>query len=236
MIYILLPLAAVSAALHIRGEYSGRRQQVYMFKPLTMVIIFLIALLGQEAAPAYRYLILGGLIASIGGDVFLMLPSDRFVAGLVAFLIAHLFYIAAFASEITVLVWWPLIPLAAFGLIFYLILAGSLGKMQLPVLVYIIVILLMTWLACTRLLQPGEAVGTAVQAAQNGVLQAFAHAGPAAQSGAFLACIGAVLFVISDAVLALNRFKGSFRAAALLNLSTYFAAQALIAGSLGLLA
>jgi len=213
MIYILIPVAAVSAALHIRGEYRGLRQQVYLFKPLTMVIIFLIALLGMEAAPAYRYLILGGLVASIGGDVFLMLPADRFVAGLIAFLIAHLFYIAAFTSEITVLVWWPLIPLAAFGLTLYLILAPFLGKLKLPVLLYIVVILLMTWLACTRLLQPIGAV----------------------QVGALPACIGALLFVISDAVLALNRFRGSFRAAAFLNLSTYFAAQALIAGSLGLI-
>src|SRR6056297_18103 len=147
MIYILMPLAALSAALHIRAEYRGLRRQVYLFKPLTMVIIFLFALLGQEAASTYRYVILGGLIASIGGDVFLMLPPDRFVAGLIAFLIAHLFYIAAFTSEITVLVWWPLIPLAAIGLIFYLMLTPSLGKLKLPVLLYIVVILLMTWLA-----------------------------------------------------------------------------------------
>jgi len=226
MIYILIPVAAVSAALHIRGEYRGLRQQVYLFKPLTMVIIFLIALLGMEAAPAYRYLILGGLVASIGGDVFLMLPADRFVAGLIAFLIAHLFYIAAFTSEITVLVWWPLIPLAAFGLILYLILASSLAKLKLPVLLYIIVILLMTWLACTRQLQPGQ---------PEVLQQALGQAGRVSQGGALPAFIGAVLFVISDAVLALNRFRGAFRAAALLNLSTYFAAQALIAGSLGLL-
>ena len=85
-------------------------------------------------------------------------------------------------------------------------------------LLYIAVILLMTWLAYTRLLQASGQT-----------------AGQVAQGGALPACIGAVLFVISDAVLALNRFRGSFRAAPLLNLSTYFAAQALIAGSLGLL-
>lgn len=220
VVSILLLMVSASAALHIRAEYQGLRKQVYLFKPLTMVIIFCIALLGHEAAPAYRYLILAGLLASIGGDVFLMLPSDRFVAGLIAFLIAHLFYIAAFTSEITVLVWWPLIPLAAVGVILYIVLAPSLGKLKLPVLLYIAVILLMTWLACTRLLQPGDTAGTAVLASQGGALAA---------------CSGAVLFVISDAVLALNRFRGAFRAAALLNLSTYFAAQALIAGSLGLL-
>jgi len=49
------------------------------------------------------------------GDVFLMLPSDRFVAGLVAFLMAHLCYIAAFGSEIDALAWWPLIPPVIFG-------------------------------------------------------------------------------------------------------------------------
>ena len=46
-----------------------------------------------------------------------------------------------------------------------------------------------------------------------------------------IAFLGAVLFVISDSVLALDRFRGEFGAARALTLSTYYAAQWLIASS-----
>ena len=100
---ILTLLAILSASIHIRAEYRGPRQHIYIFKPLTMAFILLIAILGQATLSFYKYMIITGLVFSLAGDVFLMLPSDRFVAGLVAFLIAHLFYIAAFVSEISAL-------------------------------------------------------------------------------------------------------------------------------------
>jgi len=208
---ILTLLVILSAAIHIRAEYRGPRPHVYIFKPLTMAFILLIAVLGQGASPSYKYLILSGLFFSLAGDVFLMLPSDRFVLGLVAFLIAHLFYISAFASEIGSLVWWPLIPLVIFGVGIYSILAPSLGKLRLPVLVYSAAILTMAWLAWERWIQID-------------------------QTGALLASIGAVLFVLSDGILAINRFRWKFNTARALNLATYFAAQLLIAASVGTLA
>ncbi len=208
--YILILLVMVSAFIHIRAEYRGPRQHIYIFKPLTMVFIWLIAILGQATSPLYKFMIIFGLVFSLAGDVFLMLPSDRFVAGLVAFLVAHLFYSAAFASEISGLTWWPLIPFVIYGIVIYAILAPSLGKLKLPVLIYIIVILIMAWLAWERWNQAG-------------------------QRGALLASIGAVLFIISDTILAIDRFRGTFKLSRTLNLSTYFAAQLLIAGSTGAL-
>lgn len=207
---ILTLLAILSASIHIRAEYRGPRQHIYIFKPLTMVFILLIAILGQATLPFYKYTIVVGLVFSLAGDVFLMLPSDRFVAGLVAFLIAHLFYIAAFVSEISALIWWPLVPLVIYGIVIYTILAPSLDKLKLPVLAYIVVIMIMAWLAWERWSQTG-------------------------QSGVLLASVGAVLFVISDTILAINRFRGAFKPARALNLTTYFAAQWLIAGSVGAL-
>ncbi len=208
--YVLILLVIVSAFIHIRAEYLGPRQYVYIFKPLTMLFIWLIAILGQAALPFYKYMVLTGLLFSLAGDVFLMLPSDRFVAGLVAFLIAHLFYSAAFVSEINSLIGWPLIPFVIYGIVIYIILASSLGKLKLPVIIYVVVILIMAWLAWERWRQTG-------------------------QSGALLASIGAVLFVISDTILAIDRFRGTFKLSRALNLATYFAAQLLIAGSIGTL-
>lgn len=208
--FSLILLVILSASLHIRAEYCGPRQQVYLFKPLTTGLIGLIALLGQATSSFYKLMIIAGLIFSLAGDVFLMLPSDRFVAGLVAFLVAHLFYSAAFGSEISALTWWPLIPLITYGLVIYLILAPSLGPLKWPVLIYVGIILIMAWLAWERWSQ-------------------------ADQSGTLLALIGALLFVLSDTILALNRFRWAFKPARALNLATYFAAQGLIAGSVGAL-
>ena len=207
---MLTLLAILSASIHIRAEYRGPRQHIYIFKPLTMVFILLVAILGQATLPFYKYMIITGLVFSLAGDVFLMLPSDRFVAGLVAFLIAHLFYIAAFVSEIGALTWWPLVPAVIYGIVIYTILAPSLGKLKLPVLIYVVGILIMAWLAWERWVQTG-------------------------QSSALLASVGAVLFVISDTILAINRFRGTFKPARALNLTTYFAAQWLIASSVGAL-
>ena len=53
-----------------------------------------------------------------------------------------------------------------------------------------------------------------------------------AEKTALLAFFGAVLFIISDSILALNRFREPFAVARVLNLSTYFAAQWLIAFSI----
>lgn len=207
---ILVLLAILTSSIHIWAEYRGPRLHVYIFKPLTMVLILLIAILGHAALPIYRHMIIAGLVFSMAGDVFLMLPSDRFVAGLVAFLIAHFFYIAAFMSEISTLIWWPLIPLVTYGIVIYITIAPYLGKLKLPVLIYIVVILMMAWLAWAR----------------------WSHT---SQGGTLLACVGAFLFVISDTILAINRFRKSFKLARALNLSTYYAAQCLIAYSVGTL-
>jgi uncharacterized membrane protein YhhN len=48
-------------------------------------------------------------------------------------------------------------------------------------------------------------------------------------AGTLMACAGAVLFLVSDSVLAYDRFAGRIGGAQLLILGTYFPAQALIA-------
>lgn len=94
-----IPLILLSACLTIYGEMAGRRVLVYVFKPLTTVLILALAVtLPAEPASRYRMGILIGLAFSLAGDVFLMLPSDRFIAGVIAFLAAHLAYLVAFTS------------------------------------------------------------------------------------------------------------------------------------------
>ncbi len=157
--------------------------------------------------PPYQGLIIAGLIFSLAGDVFLMLPSDQFIAGLVSFLIAHIFYILAFVLDAGgAAVWW-ILPFLLYGAIIYSYLAPHVGKLRLPVIIYMLAILVMAWQALGRWLALGD-------------------------MGGLLAFAGALLFVVSDSILALNRFRQPFRLARTLTMSTYYTAQWLIALSI----
>ena len=205
----LLPvIILLFTLLHIRAEYRGPRWQIYLFKPLTTLFILFLAIFAvQPVSPRYQWFIGLGLIFSLGGDIFLMLPKDRFIAGLVSFLAAHVCYIAAFSQGIHVVSTpWVLLPFLLTVIIFVGILWPHLAKMKLPVLIYALAIGMMGWSATERWLQIGEVK-------------------------AFLAFGGALLFIVSDAVLAYNRFVKRFTAAQAIILITYYIAQYLIASS-----
>lgn len=207
MILWLLSISAfVTALTHLWAEYTGRHWLIYGAKPATTTFLLLIALYATTpVSPFYHIAISVGLLFSLAGDIFLMLPRDHFIAGLVSFLLAHLCYIGAFGTQVKwpFLSWWGL-PVVGFAIGIYMVLAPHLGKMQLPVLVYMAVISLMAWLAITLFVQQRAA-------------------------WALWAASGAVLFVISDSALALNRFRQRFWSAQLLVLGTYYLAQWLIA-------
>ena len=198
-------LATVSALLTIRAEYRGPRLHVYVFKPLTVVLIILIALQAKhEAAASYGWLVVLGLVCSLIGDVFLMLPRERFLAGLLSFLFAHLFYTAAFTRDGLHARWWAAAVFTVYGVWMLMLLWPGLGKLKAPVVVYVTIILFMGLQASGRWLD----------------VRGW---------GSAAACAGALLFVASDSALAWDRFRREFGAAQAVILSTYFAAQCLIA-------
>jgi uncharacterized membrane protein YhhN len=205
-VILLSILAAISGALTIIAKYRKSKRLEYICTPLTMIFIITIAILADDpVSDRYRYLILAGLVASLAGDVFLMLPSNKFIQGLASFLIAHLFYIAAFTLEGgDPAPLWYIIPFALYGVVMLWRLWPHLGSMKIPVMIYVAVILIMAWQAANRWLQTE-------------------------QEGSLLALIGAYLFVMSDSALAVERFRGGFRSAPFWVLSTYFVAQWLIA-------
>jgi uncharacterized membrane protein YhhN len=203
-------LVFASALACIVSDAAGRRRLVYVFKPLTMLFVLARALgAGAAAGPAYQRAIAAGLVFSLVGDVLLMLPTDHFAAGLASFLVAHLLYIAAFAPGAGPLTSpAALVPFALAAVLVFWAVRPGLGRLAPAVVVYMVVIALMGWQATARWL----ALGT---------------------GAAGLACAGAVLFVASDGALAFSRFRRPFAAAQAVVLSTYFAAQWLIARSVG---
>jgi len=64
-----------------------------------VLIILLAAQRVQPTPSRYGMLLLAGLVCSLAGDVFLMLPEDRFIPGLASFLAAQICYAIAFWSD-----------------------------------------------------------------------------------------------------------------------------------------
>lgn len=199
-----------SAVLHLLSEYAwlpGRAR--FIFKPLTTTLIILLAALAPAGKlPALNSLVIAGLILSLAGDVFLLLPTQYFLAGLVAFLAAHIAYSIAFWIDRT----GPPNLAVALAVLAYaaLFLASSWRQIRshrLPMTAYAAVITVMVWLAVSR------------------------WAGTGGRSSG-LAAAGAVAFAISDSLLVQYRFgrRRSWMQAAVL--TSYYLAQWLIASSL----
>jgi uncharacterized membrane protein YhhN len=209
LLSLLLPLIALSAGITICGEMSGRRLLVYFFKPLTTVLIFVLAaLLPADPDGRYRLAVLVGLLFSLAGDVFLMLPADRFIAGVAAFLAAHLAYLTAFSS---------FVPLAASPMAYAI------------VAVIVTAILGALWGALPTRRRPPLVVYAVVLGAM--AAQAISQAAVLGTAAATAGAAGAALFLASDSALVTNRFASPFRLAPLAVLGTYYAAQVLIASS-----
>lgn len=202
-VIVLSVLAAVSTLATIFADTAGRRRIVYVFKPAATISILLLALLRPGAASpvVYKVFLVAGLVASLAGDVFLMLKDSLFMAGLASFLVAQLLYIRAFLAVTPPRVdFVSVLPLLVFSLFMMAILFPYLGKLKLPVAAYVLVITIMAGLAVDRFVEAG---------------------GPLA----FRAFVGAILFLISDAILAINRFARKIPYGRALNLATYFVAQ-----------
>lgn len=207
-------LAAVAAIIGASLDGDGRWLH-WIAKPLATLLIAAIVWRADAAPPGYRRAILLGMAFSCIGDIALMLPFDAFVPGLIAFLLAHVCYIVAFRAGFRA--GRGLLLAAALLAVFAGINLAGLwpllpNDLRIPVVVYVVVLALMATLALARAWTNNAAT-------------------PSAPTSARWAAIGAVLFVISDSVLAWDRFGGGLPAATLCVLSTYYAAQYCIARS-----
>jgi uncharacterized membrane protein YhhN len=90
---LLLATAAVCAVIDWVAVRHEHRPVEYVFKPLTLVMLTATALALDPFDGTVRTWFVVALVLSLVGDVFLMLPKDRFVPGLLAFLLAHVAYV-----------------------------------------------------------------------------------------------------------------------------------------------
>lgn len=185
----------------------------YIIKPSITISLMTFYVYQTQLKGRFAKRIFIGLLFGLIGDSLLMFVNVNeglFMYGLIAFLIGHLFYISAFYLDYK---WNPSIQKAAskialvvFGVfcaVFYLFLRPHLGGMKIPVLIYAFVISLMAMMAVNR----------------KGRVSSLSYK---------LIFFGAILFLISDSVLAFNKFVNPFRGAGLAIMSTYMLAQFLI--------
>ncbi len=208
----VLPVLAITVFFLIRAEFRKTQRQIYVIKPLATLLVIAVALLSfHEARVNLTYAVgaLIGLALSFGGDIALMFQANRkaFMIGLVLFLLAHVAYAVMFTllSSLQSIVWLAALVLAALGVGIYLVFRSGLGTMKVPVIVYIVVISVM--------------VNQAVATFNSGAFSA---------GQAWMIAIGAVLFYISDVILAANRFWKPFQYNRI-SLAFYYAGQFLIA-------
>ena len=209
-------LAALSAAAAILSFIGGLPVVLgFVFKPLTTLLIIGCAWPRGANAPKQRRLIRIGLILSLAGDVFLLWPKEGFLPGLVAFLLAHLAYIAAFcvparlAAKPWVFVGYALVAAAILSALW----PGVPGGLRVPVVAYVV---------CLATMAAQALVWWRSSTAANATDAPLAR----------LAAIGGVLFMVSDSLLAINKFALPLPLASLWILLTYWLAQWCIASAL----
>lgn len=212
--WIIIFLALL--ATDIIAVQTGLQWLEKIVKPLlipVLIFYFLSETRKREGIPLagkFKTWVLLALFFSWAGDVLLLFQDKDavfFLAGLASFLLAHIFYIVFFhtvriAENVKSYPIFLVILVVYYGgLIWWL--DPYLGDMKLPVRIYGIVISFMCMLALHMLFIPNKLAGRCMM-------------------------LGALLFVISDTVLAINKFYQPFDLSGLVIMLTYGFAQLLI--------
>lgn len=211
--WVLLVAAAVVAVTDWVATARGARRVRVVAKPLTLVLLIGVAVVLDAVDPAVQAWFVAGLVLSLAGDVFLLLPDDRrlgplppFIWGLASFLLGHIAYVVGMVVDGPSALW-ALVGVAVVGASAGVVVPRLLTGVRRtdpsllgPVVAYMVVISLM-------------------------VVAAFGRAVPAG-------IVGALSFYASDATLGWNRFVSPSRAAEVTVMVTYHLAQALLVLSL----
>lgn len=214
--WIIGGLLVIFVTLLLRAEFAKNLHQIYLFKPLSTILVICTALLPllftQRASHPYFYLIVIGLFFSLAGDIALMGTTKKyFILGLVFFLITHVFYSFAFSISFIFVSKGIVfsIALLLFACFIYAYLYPGLDQMKMPVLVYVIIISVMMHQALFSLNN-----------------ESISH------HRALLIVFGAALFYISDLILAINKFRRPVKYHRI-SLAFYYSGQFLVALSIG---
>jgi uncharacterized membrane protein YhhN len=183
-------------------------------KPLLVPALLAFYLSHRNKAHQLHTWVIGGLFFGWIGDVALMFQekgSLYFMVGLAAFLIGHICYIVAFMStnkpshtSIFAMRPYLALPLVGYAALMFWVLQPHVGALLIPVTVYMLVIITMALVAINRL-------------------------GKVPMRSFLTVLSGAMCFVVSDSLLAFNKFVSPFPLAGFAIMLTYILAQYFIA-------
>jgi uncharacterized membrane protein YhhN len=205
----LFGLALIGDLVCIQWQLQSFR---FVTKPLIVLFLISYFISSVQLVPNFlKWWVVGGLALSWLGDVLLLFEERNalfFILGLSAFLLAHICYIVFFNKIRRIERMRGHFLLFLFVLIYYAalmqLLGPELGDMKVPVWIYGAVISTMLWVALH--------------------LNKVYHS----NSGLFI-MMGAILFVLSDTALAINKFYQPFTGAGIVIMLTYGLAQWFIA-------
>lgn len=206
--YVYLALYIAAAIVNVSARLLDLETLAMYSKVVLMPL--LIAYVYEAAKNNVTLLVLllcGALIFSWGGDMALLYEGDNyFLLGMGSFLIAQLIYAYLFRKSIQLKIhwkWWYVVPVLLLTLGFLSQVLPKAGALQVPIGAYALAISIMA-------------------------IMAIARHGKVKDKSFKLVLLGAVIFVISDSLIAWNKFVMPFEFADALVMLTYTSAQLLI--------
>ena len=204
--WALAAVGVVAAAAFLVGIAVSSAPLRLVAKPIPVLCLAVWAGAGGRGAAA-RPLCFGLLLSALG-DVLLETSPGLFLAGLLAFLGAHVAYTAGFVRETRRASALRAVPFALWGALGYLAMRPGLGALQVPVVVYLAAICVMMWRAAATVGHEGRS---------------HLHE--------WLALAGAVLFAASDTLIGLDRFRAPLAGARVPIILLYWLGQLGLAAS-----
>ena len=205
-------LFIIVSAIEIIAGLSGNRIIVYFTKPLILVSIIIYSILTKNQRNVNgASVFMAGLFFALLGDIFLMIQEmDLFIPGLASFLVMQVLYAYAFYLDnpqkmISEFACARLAPFFLFAIILYLILTPYLSGsvMKIAVAIYALSIATMAWMS-------------------------FLRKNKVSNQSFFLVFTGAILFMISDSIIAIDKFISPVPFNTIWVMGTYCLAQYLI--------
>ena len=181
----------------------------FISKALIIPLLMILLLISFKSMKnQIHFFLFAGLVFSWAWDIVLELSAkngNMFVLGLICFLFAHVMYTLVFLltpgkNYLQKNRLYILIPVAIYGIVLVSYLYSELSEMRIPVILYTIVILTMLAGAINR----------------KGKVNMMSYT---------MILAGAIFFVISDSVIALNKFGNKFESSETIIMSTYIVAQ-----------
>lgn len=197
----------IASLVNLFAVQTQDMQLIQYSKPLLMPLLLVMLYSESRGNVTLLTLLMAlALIFSWGGDVALMFGDQYFLLGVGCFFLAQISYLFLFSKAVNQTVqfrWYYLIPFLAYGYTFFARLIPASDNLAIPLVVYGISLLAMAYMALLR---------------KNATV---------AKSFTWV-FVGALLFVISDSILAYNKFIEAFASGGLWIMITYLIAQFMI--------